>query len=471
MEATFVLPKLSIDSNPFAIAPAAVRPFSHLSLDCVTHSDTPKQDIDTLVKKVKKLAIFLPHHLQTEPLLKNDFVLISSLNEDKYWLYKSLLICKSLSLARDSIFKSNLRGSSGSYIIKDKLGRNLSILKPKDEELGAVNSLNRFASFSKYGINPGDSAIREVLAHHIFPSLIPPTALVKISALHDSSSYVDGKIAAIQKFERKTLTFHELSESEIESIPLSNFSKIALIDLALANADRNRGNLLYNPYEKKLIPIDHGCILPENFASGGHFIWLNYINSDTKFDLNDIRLISEIPGDLPHIFQNQISLKTINSYKFSVSLLKKLCKHFSIKEISYFHMDKKKVKESEFEMPEFSILRSMLKISAFHQTKDFRCTSLMIQEGIMEIVMNEIIDIIETLKKKVLEYLFISTKALSVEHGEKLKNLYTRMIYDILRKFLNYHIRTGNEVIFNSNKWKEDLISEFELALREKKYL
>lgn len=54
----------------------------------------------------------------------------------------------------------------------------------------------------------------------------------------------------------------------LHKITVLQVHKIAVLDLRLANADRNGGNILASrgpAGEWQLTPIDHGCILPETF--------------------------------------------------------------------------------------------------------------------------------------------------------------------------------------------------------------
>ncbi len=93
---------------------------------------------------------------------------------------------------------------------------------------------------------------------------MPPTALV--SAYVNASEGGAVKVGSLQQFVEAE---GDCEERGYSCFPKQEVHKIAVLDLRLANADRNGGNILARRSavtgEWELIPIDHGYCLPASF--------------------------------------------------------------------------------------------------------------------------------------------------------------------------------------------------------------
>ncbi|XAR52214.1 1-phosphatidylinositol 4-kinase [Bertholletia excelsa] len=176
-------------------------------------------------------------------------------------------------------------GSGGAYFMQDSSG----------EEYVSGLPLSIDGEGLKKGTRVGEGALREVAAYLLDhprngPRLfnnedeegfagVPPTVMVK--CLHRGFNYPKG-------------------------------SQISVLDIRLANADRHAGNILVSKCAKhnqiKLVPIDHGYCLPENFEDCT-FDWLYWPQAQY------IELLKFYGWDL--------SLECARFFRISTMLLKK----------------------------------------------------------------------------------------------------------------------------------------------------
>jgi hypothetical protein len=193
-------------------------------------------------------------------------------------------------------------GTGGSYFLQDVSGRPVAVFKPQDEEPLAVNnpkgrgpgsaassdgSSSGSSTMSsggsggseglRRGTRPGEGAVREVAAYvldHGHFSGVPPTALVS-AYLSDAAASSGDSGAAAAAAGVKVGSLQQFVESEgdceergYSGFPVSEVHKIAVLDLRLANTDRNASNVLWRRSADgviELIPIDHGYCLPSTF--------------------------------------------------------------------------------------------------------------------------------------------------------------------------------------------------------------
>ncbi|XP_004503611.1 phosphatidylinositol 4-kinase gamma 2-like [Cicer arietinum] len=244
-------------------------------------------------------------------------------------------------------------GTGGTYFMQDLTGqKHVSVFKPLDEEPMAVNnprglptSLN--GEGLKRGTRVGEGALREVAAfildhprsgprlvsgEEIGFSGVPPTILVQ--CLHQEFHHPNGyacsskhvKIGSLQKFVKNDGNCEDIGPG---AFPVEEVHKITVLDLRMANADRHAGNILIRKEKDgqiKLIPIDHGYCLPDQFEDCT-FDWLywpqtrqpyspelvDYINSlDAE---KDIELLKYYGWDIP--------LQCARTLRISTMLLKK----------------------------------------------------------------------------------------------------------------------------------------------------
>ncbi|KAL6123107.1 hypothetical protein ACLB2K_075630 [Fragaria x ananassa] len=206
-------------------------------------------------------------------------------------------------------------GMSGAYVMSkytdDGEREDISVFKPMDEEIGAVNNPRKGGGGSAVkGVVVGEGAVREVASYLLdYPqsgyrrsytdeigfSGVPPTIMVE--CLHEKFNGEEKrKRGSLQKFMVSkgdcegygNNKFSELSEHEVH--------KISVLDIRLANADRHLGNLLLSTEEDQLIPIDHGCCIPENFERC-RFDWIGWSQCKKAYSQETLNYIRKINPD------------------------------------------------------------------------------------------------------------------------------------------------------------------------------
>ena len=166
---------------------------------------------------------------------------------DSLWMEEALYLCRSDFKATELVKPTGL-GTSGSYFVSNREFQSIAILKPLDEELGALRSKRKDIVMAKEGIVPGTSGFREVVAGKIFSDLVPPTGLVTTSHLYfsynpDKEGFQAVKQCSIQKFIPGTKEVLLLDDKEKPTL-LTHLSPIVMIDICLVNSDRHAGNLM-----------------------------------------------------------------------------------------------------------------------------------------------------------------------------------------------------------------------------------
>jgi Phosphatidylinositol 3- and 4-kinase len=189
-------------------------------------------------------------------------------------------------------------GSGGSYFLRDTDRNVVAIFKPLDEEPNMRNNPRGFTAVCspeadtaggccslRRGILPGEGAHREIAAYildHGHRAGVPATAPVFVT-------YPDGshKYGSLQQFVHSDTTCDDLGYS---AFSVAEVHKIAVLDLRLANADRNGGNILARrgpEGEWQLTPIDHGYCLPDTWQ-------------DMAFEWSSWRQVRELPSQPWH---------------------------------------------------------------------------------------------------------------------------------------------------------------------------
>lgn len=199
-------------------------------------------------------------------------------------------------------------GTGGSYFICDDEGTNVAVFKPEDEEPLAINnpkgggsSADDLGSGLRRGIKPGEGAVREVAAflldHHHF-SGVPPTAMVTCLQRRHSAditgavSLQEAKLGSLQQFVKADGDCEERGSSVFA---VKEVHKIAVLDIRLANTDRNGSNILArrNGTGWNLIPIDHGYCLPSTFQDIS-FEWLYWPQARAPFNEDTLNYIQNL---------------------------------------------------------------------------------------------------------------------------------------------------------------------------------
>jgi hypothetical protein len=82
-----------------------------------------------------------------------------------------------------------------------------------------------------------------------------------------------------------------VSRKNYENFDPENVRRIAILDIRTINTDRHTSNILYKDH--RLIPIDHGAILP-NALYGTHFVWTHWEQSRTPFSKEEKEYIQSL---------------------------------------------------------------------------------------------------------------------------------------------------------------------------------
>lgn len=204
-------------------------------------------------------------------------------------------------------------GTGGAYIMRSSTGTPVAVLKPEDEEPCAQNNpRGRGTTPSgeglKKGVRPGEGAVREVAAYlldHDHFAGVPPTVLVccrsknKQSAGHGCGRQGAGgihKVGSLQMFVSSDADCEEMGPA---AFPVHEVHKICVLDMRLANADRNGSNILARQRVDggwELTPIDHGYCLPDTFEDIC-FEWKYWRQAKLPFDRETLEYIAELNAE------------------------------------------------------------------------------------------------------------------------------------------------------------------------------
>lgn len=207
-------------------------------------------------------------------------------------------------------------GTGGSYFISALEGKNLAVFKPQDEEPLAPNNPKGHKGCSldrdglRRGVRPGEGAVREVIAftldHEHFAG-VPPTTMVTLS--DKNGTILHKKVGSFQQFVPHDMDCEEMGPSKF---PVKEVHKICVLDIRLANTDRNGGNILAREVngQWQLTPIDHGYCLPDSFADI-NFEWIYWRQAKVPFDKATIEYINHLDArkDLKKLAKNGLCLR------------------------------------------------------------------------------------------------------------------------------------------------------------------
>eukprot|EP00475_Leptophrys_vorax_P001010 TRINITY_DN10529_c0_g1_i1.p1 TRINITY_DN10529_c0_g1~~TRINITY_DN10529_c0_g1_i1.p1 ORF type:complete len:443 (-),score=1.68 TRINITY_DN10529_c0_g1_i1:402-1730(-) len=201
-------------------------------------------------------------------------------------------------LSADHVPQLTPDGSGGTYMMFDASGRTrVAVFKPMDEEPLAWNCPRGMPPSEtgeglKRGTRVGQGAYREVAAYLLDHPLnegdeegfagVPRTALVQFeerffpTAMGSPVTPLEaGKVGSLQEFVPAMSNCEDMGPSRF---PVGEVHKIAVLDMRLANTDRNGANILVQQVPSsasdsndsssasfRLVPIDHGYCLPESW--------------------------------------------------------------------------------------------------------------------------------------------------------------------------------------------------------------
>ncbi|KAL5736868.1 hypothetical protein ACOSQ2_031656 [Xanthoceras sorbifolium] len=262
-------------------------------------------------------STLLPRNVLLEPLIVNSNIELP------------LVVKKLISSTFDGLEKGNnpirsLEGSGGAYFMQDSSGQNYtSVFKPVDEEPMAVNNprglpLSVDGEGLKKGTRVGEGALREVAAYILdrpraaFCAFydeergfagVPPTVMVK--CLHKGFNHPEGYVNALKNVKIGSLQMFMKNIGSCEDMgprafPVDEVHKISVLDIRLANTDRHAGNILVSKDHEddqiRLIPIDHGYCLPENFEDCT-FEWLYWPQAKQAYSPDTIDYIKSLDAE------------------------------------------------------------------------------------------------------------------------------------------------------------------------------
>ncbi len=191
-----------------------------------------------------------------------------------------------LNFYHNAIEKPTKNVTRGAYCV---LNHNTpyALFKPSDEVRGGINSQDKKAVYAKDGIPHELEIPNEVIAAGLFPHWTP--CVIEASLTGDfywayNTPASREKSGSLQPFIPDTITLRDVPRSELDpliaSLDVETVHQIAILDIALCNTDRHLGNLLYQKTSHRLYPIDHACILPQEFASSAELAWMSWPQAD-----------------------------------------------------------------------------------------------------------------------------------------------------------------------------------------------
>lgn len=158
------------------------------------------------------------------------------------------------------------------------------MFKPFDEDPFSPRNPKFPVNFSQSGnsiggYRAGESAQKEVAAYLLDRGFahVPLAVFVRISG---GPWGVVGKLGSLHDF---IPHLHDSWELSASFYSLSDFQRIAVLDLRLLNTDRHGGNILVvkdtdQDGGLKLVPIDHAFCLPDSIESCGEQLWFEWMS-------------------------------------------------------------------------------------------------------------------------------------------------------------------------------------------------
>lgn len=220
-------------------------------------------------------------------------------------------------------------GASGTYKVRGRKNT-VFIIKPQQQEWGCAHNPKKYVNdedvklmFEYMNIPPGTGGIREVAAYklHRFCN-VPPTGITKLRVPFGNKTEYDQ--GSVQLYQHDCISFEKILDTN-ESFEIDSLQRIALMDILLLNCDRHEDNILVRKADKKLIPIDHGMILP-GIATRLRFIWMKKKKElQTPFSTGFLEYINnmDIQNDMLKLWKLGIHDNAISRARLSARFLKK----------------------------------------------------------------------------------------------------------------------------------------------------
>mmetsp|Transcript_2037 Transcript_2037/g.6101 ORF Transcript_2037/g.6101 Transcript_2037/m.6101 type:complete len:467 (+) Transcript_2037:171-1571(+) len=224
-------------------------------------------------------------------------------------------------------------GVSGTYFISDSSGNPVAVFKPIDEEAGQDANPLQVDLFDGcfHAFVLGECAYKEAAAYlldHKMATGIPQTTIVTcVTPLETSNGLAANKTGAFQVFQDNIGDADDFGPA---LFPTENIQRIAAFDLRVLNSDRHGGNLLVvkNETEHRLVPIDHGYILPDRVVSPTWPVWMQWPQSKQPLSSSLTQCILDLDCDnevhtLEEELGHSISAGSIRSLRIATAFLKK----------------------------------------------------------------------------------------------------------------------------------------------------
>jgi len=245
---------------------------------------------------------------------------------------KKAMVVTSLALLGGGRLQPIDEGMGGSYACRDRKGLPVAIFKPRDEEPCAPNNpknlQGNFGDMSiKKGIRSGEQALREVAAYVLDRGMarVPTTIMASVDMSKDNS-----KVGSLQSWVAAKCTCGDMGPGRFDT---RDVHAIAALDLRLLNTDRHDGNILVQAQEDdalRLVPIDHGCCLPDSLdVCWYEWTWLNWPQMSLPIvpAVRDNILALDIDADAAVLSEMRIRPECIRTMRMSSRFLQ-LCVRF-----------------------------------------------------------------------------------------------------------------------------------------------
>lgn len=220
-------------------------------------------------------------------------------------------------------------GATGSRVLKDaETDQPLAIVKFPEDELGGPKARleARDCPRAKNGIRPGHGVYGDPIAFALFPEVVPPSSLVSLNYPDTNQKTV----AMVQMWIPDATPLSTLTEAQRNAVPEAQFEMLSIADLALANTDRNAGNLLISK-EGKVYAIDTSLIAPQGLASEVSPSWYLWPQAKKGFSEGaKTKILSMKEGEIVEMIRTQhpeFPPGRLRALAFSVMLLKECAAH------------------------------------------------------------------------------------------------------------------------------------------------
>lgn len=200
-------------------------------------------------------------------------------------------------------------GISETYFLKNTRGKPIAVFKLK-------NVIKEYAAYR--------------LDHYRFAT-VPPTV---ITTLHHPLWH-GKRTGSCQLYVNESLLAVQFTRALRSVFSPDSIRRIATLDIRLINCDRNTSNLLVID-GKKVIPIDHGLVLPEALRAA-FFIWTSWQQAATPFSTKEKAYIASLDAQLDRdiLLQELRVEEGIANRMYIATLLLKECtkRHFMVNQI------------------------------------------------------------------------------------------------------------------------------------------